>query len=98
MGGIPPAVQSKLLQPVIQHGEWWWLDTKEGVVVYPEDLFTEEWVKNEHKDDVIEGPEKKIGWGARLSAPGYLDCTEWCVLDSEEEAREYLMDNYGDEG
>ena len=28
------------------------------------------------------------GYGARLSAPGYLDCTEWTVFDTEDEARE----------
>ena len=30
------------------------------------------------------------GWGARLSAPGYLDCTPWCVFETEQEAQEYL--------
>lgn len=30
------------------------------------------------------------GHGARLSAPGYLDCTEWSIFDTEQEAREYL--------
>ena len=34
------------------------------------------------------------GYGARLSAPGYLDCTEWSVFETEEEAREYLEENY----
>jgi hypothetical protein len=34
------------------------------------------------------------GWGARLSAPGYADCTEWAVHETEEEAREYLADAY----
>ena len=37
------------------------------------------------------------GYGARLSAPGYMDCTEWCVFDSVEEAEEYLTETYGDE-
>jgi hypothetical protein len=37
------------------------------------------------------------GYGARLSAPGYLDCTEWTVFDTEEEAREYLDENYSDD-
>jgi len=35
-----------------------------------------------------------IGWGARLSAPGYLDCTDWSVFDTEREAKEYLRDTY----
>lgn len=34
------------------------------------------------------------GYGARLSAPGYIDCTEWCVLENENEAREYLEEMY----
>jgi hypothetical protein len=36
------------------------------------------------------------GFGARLSAPGYLDCTEWAVFDTEDEAREYLEETYPD--
>jgi hypothetical protein len=37
------------------------------------------------------------GWGARLSAPGYLDCTDWCVFETEQEAWDYLKENYLDE-
>ena len=36
------------------------------------------------------------GYGARLSAPGYLDCTAWAVFDTEQEAREYLEENYSE--
>ncbi len=39
----------------------------------------------------------RSGWGARLSAPGYMDCTEWCVFDTEQEARDYLRDELGDD-
>jgi hypothetical protein len=35
------------------------------------------------------------GWGARLSAPGYLDCTDWTVFETEQEARDYLRDELG---
>jgi hypothetical protein len=34
------------------------------------------------------------GYGARLSAPGYLDCTDWNVYDTEQEAREVLEEMY----
>lgn len=37
------------------------------------------------------------GFGVRLSAPGYMDCTEWSVFETEKEAQEYLNENYGDE-
>jgi hypothetical protein len=38
--------------------------------------------------------ENVKGFGARVSAPGYLDCTEWTVFDTEDEAREYLEEMY----
>lgn len=34
------------------------------------------------------------GYGARVSAPGYLDCTEWAVFDTAEEAQAYLDEEY----
>lgn len=37
------------------------------------------------------------GYGARLSMPGYLDCTEWCVFKTLREARKYLKEMYGDD-
>ena len=41
--------------------------------------------------------ENVQGYGARLSAPGYTDCTEWTVFDTEQEAEAYLEEMYGDE-
>jgi len=38
--------------------------------------------------------EVSKGYGARLSAPGYMDATGWSVFDTEAEAREYLMETY----
>lgn len=37
-----------------------------------------------------------IGYGARLTAPGYLDCTEWVVFDTVQEAIDYLESMYLD--
>jgi hypothetical protein len=37
------------------------------------------------------------GYGARLSASGYMDCTEWSVFETEKEARDYLEEMYGNE-
>ena len=36
------------------------------------------------------------GFGARMSAPGYMDCTSWCVYPSIEEAESDLEEMYGD--
>ena len=45
-------------------------------------------------EGTIQSWENITGYGARLSAPGYLDCTEWTVFDTEDEAREYLEEMY----
>ena len=34
------------------------------------------------------------GYGARMSAPGYLDCTPWVVFEFEPDAKAYLRKNY----
>ncbi len=36
----------------------------------------------------------KEGWGAQLTAPGYLDQTDLSVFDTEEEAIEYIVSTY----
>jgi hypothetical protein len=47
-------------------------------------------------EGTIESWENIEGYGARLSAPGYLDCTEWTVFDSVEKAETYLEEMYGE--
>lgn len=37
------------------------------------------------------------GYGARFSAPGYLDRTDWAVFETEEEAQEYLDEQIEDD-
>jgi hypothetical protein len=34
--------------------------------------------------------EFREGYGARLSAPGYLDCTDWTVFKTKEQAEAYI--------
>lgn len=46
-------------------------------------------------DDVTE-ISQRTGYGARLSASGYMDCTDWCVFETEAEAIDYLIDTYAD--
>jgi hypothetical protein len=48
----------------------------------------------QYTEDEPQEWENIKGYGARLSAPGYLDCTEWTVFDSESEARAYLDEMY----
>lgn len=91
--------EDKLMQPQIEHSEWVVAhDTPEGDEIYPADLFSAEEVFNIYKDHITrEQVELKKGWGAQLSAPGYLDCTGWTLFESEEEAKEYLMEMFGED-
>ena len=52
----------------------------------------------DYVEDTPESWENIKGYGARLSAPGYLDCTEWTIFDTAEEAEKYLDDMYPEDG
>jgi len=52
---------------------------------------------SDYCEGTIQEWETIRGYGARLSAPGYLDCTEWTVFDTAEEAQTYLDKNFPDE-
>ena len=41
--------------------------------------------------------ELKAGWLCRMSAPGYMDCTDWCLCETEQQCRDLLDDMYGDD-
>lgn len=47
-----------------------------------------------NSDEVV---EHKMGWLARMSAPGYLDATDWTAHPSREKAEQYLADHYGND-
>lgn len=46
----------------------------------------ERYIPEMYADGIGELIEARFGYGVRLSAPGYLDCTEWEVFDTEAEA------------
>jgi hypothetical protein len=48
----------------------------------------------QYTEGVPQSWENIKGYGARLSAAGYLDCTEWTVYDTVQEARESLDEMY----
>lgn len=45
----------------------------------------------------IQSVSLRVGYGARMSAPGYMDCTEWAVFASKIEASAYLAEQYGED-
>lgn len=87
------------LQPQITQEHFQVIEnTAEGTIVTPE--ASVEYPGNEDAakafgvalDDIT----TVYGFGARLSAPGYMDCTDWVVFNTEKDAAEYLLETYGD--
>jgi hypothetical protein len=80
---------------------WWRVETSQGTEIVPTDLVSQEPADSCAFEDYCEGQvqswELIEGFGARMSAPGYMDCTEWSVFDTAEEAEKYLEEAYGDD-
>lgn len=98
MGERQPFKRS-FMQPVVIFGDWWKIETdRDGTVVLPAMLFDLDDVMREYPETFLEGIEKvENKYGARMSAAGYMDCTDWTIHDSEKEGYDYLAEMYGDE-
>ena len=92
----------------IVYGRWIMVDGPCGIDAIPFDVvFSNTSKKTLHPtfNDVREYTENKEAWsieirdgyGARLSAPGYMDCTSWTVYDTEDAAKVALEEMYGEE-
>jgi hypothetical protein len=99
--------QSFMQRQVTRKQRWLRVETTQGTEFLPADLVGD--IADCHDADDMpiwfnkiqqfttgepESWETIVGFGARLSAPGYLDCTEWTVFETEAEAEEYLRENY----
>lgn len=97
----------QFMQPDIQPSGWFAVDTSEGTEIVPEDVFGFSGlsIRASRLDSFVAGRildpseqvEKRSGWIARLSARGYLDCTDWSGHASADASARYLIDTYGGE-
>lgn len=90
------AFDGEFMQPEIVHGDWHSIDGNMGIEVFPAEYFSLEEAQENYSSGDIWEAETVTGYGARLSAPGYMDCTEWSVFALESDAIGYLIDNYTD--
>lgn len=74
---------------------WYKVDGTNGTNFEPGDLFTKLDAIGMYTGKV-ESVERVYGYGARLSAPGYLDCTDWNVFNTVEKAENYLTQLEGE--
>ena len=87
------------MQKQVEFGSYFEIDTTAGTEIVPANVIGRtvgtdvsafaDYLEGEpvNEDEVVECKE---GWLARLSAPGYLDCTEWSAFATEQEANEFL--------
>jgi hypothetical protein len=83
-------------QQIVGPCDWWEADTREGIFFIPQSDFSKDFVIEQYDIDESDVTTRH-GFGARMSAPGYMDCTEWCVFDTEREAEAYLAEYYEDD-
>jgi hypothetical protein len=96
------------MEPQVEFGSWYEIDGPMGTEVVPADIVGDIELDDFESGSAVPKAladycenrtaysiQKREGWGARLSAPGYLDCTEWSVFDTEAEARDHLEEMYG---
>lgn len=88
--------------------EWILIDGDAGVTFIPADVdldlqfaivrghdaIAEDLAMKYYDGAHIYSVELTEGYGARMTAPGYMDCTPWNVFDTLEEAEQYLRDEY----
>lgn len=93
------------MQPVVVYGEYFEVETTLGVEIVPADLVSGDLVKAEDLTNWFSGRplepsswlEKQSGYLARMSAPGYMDCTSWTAHKTEQEALDFLRETYMDD-
>ena len=92
------------MRPVITQGEYFSVETSIGTEIIPADLISLENCTDGELREYLEGDSvspdgvsyRLYGYLARMSDPGYMDCTDWAAFDSEQSAREYLVSMYGE--
>ena len=77
--------------------DWHEIDGHDGTIYYPADYFSLYEAEVAYGEDGILESRTVSGYGARLSAAGYMDCTDWIVCDDPIESLLILSQMFGDD-
>lgn len=101
---------SAFMQPQITaYQSWWMVETAhEGTIFLPAEDFSRQELRAEYSHPAQRGVGRRPslpaftptitkvqGFGCRMSAPGYMDSTEWSVFETEAEAEKHLDEEFG---
>lgn len=77
----------------------WRVETTAGTWYVPGDVESDRDSLDDYVEGKIQDPDEDVtavfGYFGRMSAPGYLDCTDWTFGETEEEVRNELSASYG---
>lgn len=76
------------MQPQVEKRQWVIVTSRHDTIMVPKEHAG---VIEISEDDVVQDYD---GWAARLSAPGYMDATDWHPYPSEVEAWTALISDY----
>jgi hypothetical protein len=97
-------ISMSFMQKEIYEGYYYEIETTAGTEIVPSGVVGwRGWMASKEAQQFCEGtiekPEEnifpKFSWLGRMSAPGYMDCTEWLVAETEEQASLQLDELYG---
>lgn len=95
------SLKESFMQPTVSQGKYWEVETTHGIFIVPAEVAGEDADKQSLSQyvegDIMGEPEMKEGWYGRMSAPGYLDATDWIAGDSEDAVKQELADAHGEE-
>ncbi len=86
----------QFMQKEIHQCKFRLVDTTHGTVVVPDFVDTGYNLEPYCEGKIQEVGEWRDGWVGRMSAPGYMDCTEWVYGETKELVDGMLDDLYGD--
>lgn len=87
------AFKGQFMQPEVYHGDVIELQYKNGDSFF---IPLGDYSPTIHSSGVMESFTFSDRYLARLSASGYLDCTESTMFDTEQEAIAFLINNYAE--
>lgn len=91
---VAEAFKDSFLKPDIYLGKLQVIDSPYGYLVYPQDESPYPCNKEAAKQHGVDADkvETVMGCAVRLTAPGYLDSTEWERVDNEQRGLERLLE------
>lgn len=102
---LQAAFVGSFMQPCIYADSYFEVETSQGTEIVPSDVIgrtvgTAAEAFANYCEGSISDPEEcvecKTGYLARMSASGFLDCTDWSAHTTAEDAARYLIDTYGE--